>query len=109
MKWRRWIRPARPPTSWHRPRAPGTSSSICRCAASTMSSRKPPRCWSAHRLPDTRENPRPLSIDWVAAVPGVREHEPLGPHSWYGIGGHARYFLALEDDTALAELIARLT
>src|SRR5207245_3214133 len=37
------------------------------------------------------------------------EHEPRGPNSWYGISGHARYFLALEDDTALAELIARLT
>jgi UDP-N-acetylmuramate dehydrogenase len=60
-------------------------------------------------LPDTRENPRPRSIDWLAKVPGVREHEPLGPHSWYGIGGRARYFLALEDDRALAELIARLT
>ena len=46
---------------------------------------------------------------WLAAVPGVREHEPLSPHSWYGIGGRARYFLALDTDTALAELIARLT
>ncbi len=60
-------------------------------------------------MPDTRENPRTLSIDWLAAVPGVREHEPLSPHSWYGIGGRARYFLALDDDTPLAELIARLT
>jgi UDP-N-acetylmuramate dehydrogenase len=60
-------------------------------------------------LPDTRENPRPLTIDWLAEVPGVREHEPLAPHSWYGIGGRARYFVALEDDAALAELVARLT
>ncbi len=60
-------------------------------------------------MPDTRENPRPLSHDWLAAVPGVREHEPLSPHSWYGIGGRARYFLALDDDTPLAELIGRLT
>jgi UDP-N-acetylmuramate dehydrogenase len=45
----------------------------------------------------------------LGAVPGVREHEPLGPHSWYGIGGRARYFLELEDDAALPELIARLT
>jgi UDP-N-acetylmuramate dehydrogenase len=45
----------------------------------------------------------------LATVPGVREHEPLSPHSWYGIGGRARYFLALADDTALAELIARLS
>ena len=60
-------------------------------------------------MPDTRANPRPPSIEWLAAVPGVREHEPLSPHSWYGIGGRARYFLVLEEDTALAELIARLT
>jgi UDP-N-acetylmuramate dehydrogenase len=59
-------------------------------------------------LPDTRENPRPLSIDWLASVPGVREHEPLPPHSWYGIGGRARYFLELADDGPLPELIARL-
>jgi UDP-N-acetylmuramate dehydrogenase len=45
----------------------------------------------------------------LAATPGVREHEPLSPHSWYGIGGRARYFLALDDDSALAPLIARLT
>jgi UDP-N-acetylmuramate dehydrogenase len=50
-----------------------------------------------------------LPDGWLAAVPGVREHEPLSPHSWYGIGGRARYFLALDTDTALAELIARLT
>src|ERR1700737_3034327 len=75
------------------------SSSACQCAVSTMSSRKPPRCWSAHRLPDA----------WLAAVPGVREHEPLSPHSWYGIGGRARYFLALDDDAALPELIGRLS
>ena len=60
-------------------------------------------------MPDTRENPRPPSIDWLAAVPGVREHEPLSPHSWYGIGGHARHFLELEDDAALPALITRLT
>jgi UDP-N-acetylmuramate dehydrogenase len=59
-------------------------------------------------LPDTRGNPRPLSIDWLAAVPGVREHEPLEPHSWYGIGGRARYFLELADDAPLPALVARL-
>jgi len=59
-------------------------------------------------LPDTRENPRALSIGWLAAVPGVREHEPLEPHSWYGIGGRARYFLELADDAALPALVARL-
>ena len=46
---------------------------------------------------------------WLAAIPDVREHEPLSPHSWYGIGGRARYFLALDDDTALPELIGRLS
>ena len=46
---------------------------------------------------------------WLARVQGVREHEPLAPHSWYGIGGRARYFLALDDDMGLGELIARLT
>jgi len=45
---------------------------------------------------------------WLALVPGAREHEPLSPHSWYGIGGRARYFLALDDDAELAALIARL-
>jgi UDP-N-acetylmuramate dehydrogenase len=46
---------------------------------------------------------------WLAAIPDVREHEPLSPHSWYGIGGRARYFLALDDDTGLPELVARLS
>jgi UDP-N-acetylmuramate dehydrogenase len=59
-------------------------------------------------LPDTRENPRPRSIDWLASVPGVREDEPLAPYSWYGIGGRARYFVELADDTPLPELVARL-
>ncbi|HEV2014315.1 MAG TPA: UDP-N-acetylmuramate dehydrogenase [Candidatus Dormibacteraeota bacterium] len=45
---------------------------------------------------------------WLASYPGVREHEPLAPHSWYGIGGRARYFLEVADDTALPELIARV-
>src|SRR3977135_2854577 len=59
---------------------------------------RPPRCWSAHRLPDA----------WLTSVPGVREHEPLQPHSWDGIGGRARYFLELGDDTTLPELVGRL-
>jgi UDP-N-acetylenolpyruvoylglucosamine reductase len=45
---------------------------------------------------------------WLASYPGVREHEPLAPHSWYGIGGRARYFLEVADDGPLPELIARL-
>ena len=45
---------------------------------------------------------------WLASYPGVREHEPLAPHSWYGIGGRARYFLEVADDAALPELVARL-
>src|SRR2546423_12695746 len=85
-------------TSWPRPRARATSSSSCRCAASTMPWARPPRCWSAHRLPDA----------WLTLYPGVREHEPLQPYSWYGIGGRARYFLDLADDTALPELVGRL-
>jgi len=32
----------------------------------------------------------------------------LRPHSWYGIGGRARYFLELADEAALPELVARL-
>ena len=59
-------------------------------------------------MPDTRENPRPPSTDWLASVPGIREHEPLAPHSWYRIGGRARYFLEVEDDAELPELVARL-
>ena len=59
-------------------------------------------------MPDARENPRPLSFAWLASYPGVREHEPLPPHSWYGIGGRARYFIELADDAALPELIGRL-
>jgi len=45
---------------------------------------------------------------WLASYPGVREHEPLAPHSWYRIGGRARYFLELADDAALPRLLARL-
>jgi len=45
---------------------------------------------------------------WLASHPGVREHEPLPPHSWYGIGGRARYFLEVADDAALPELVGRL-
>ncbi len=45
---------------------------------------------------------------WLASYPGVREHEPLSPHSWYGIGGTARYFIELTDDAALPELVERL-
>src|SRR5438128_8181319 len=63
-----------------------------------MRSARPQRCWSAHRLPDA----------WLPSYPGVREHEPLQPHSWYGIGGRARYFLELADDAALPELVGRL-
>src|SRR5256714_15019129 len=85
-------------TSWPRPRARATSSSSCRCAASTMPWARPPRCWSAHRLLEA----------WLTSYPGVREHEPLQPYSWYGIGGRARYFLELADDAALAEPGGRL-
>lgn len=46
--------------------------------------------------------------EWLASVPGVRELEPLAPHSWYGIGGRARYFLEIGDETSLSPLVARL-
>ena len=59
-------------------------------------------------MPDTRATPRPPSIDWLASFPGIREHEPLAPQSWYGIGGRARYFLELSDPAPLPELVARL-
>jgi UDP-N-acetylmuramate dehydrogenase len=45
---------------------------------------------------------------WLASYPGVREHEPLQPHSWYGIGGRARYFLGIADDALLPDLVGRL-
>ena len=46
--------------------------------------------------------------DWLASVPGVREYEPLAPHSWYRIGGRARYFLEVSDDAELPQLVAQL-
>jgi UDP-N-acetylmuramate dehydrogenase len=49
-----------------------------------------------------------LPDSWLASYPGIREHEPLAPHSWYGIGGRARYFLELTDEKSLAPLIERL-
>ena len=45
---------------------------------------------------------------WLASYPAVREHEPLTRHSWYRIGGHARYFVELADDAGLPKLVARL-
>jgi UDP-N-acetylmuramate dehydrogenase len=45
---------------------------------------------------------------WLRSYPGVREHEPLQPHSWYGIGGRARYFTDLPDDAVLPDLVGRL-
>lgn len=46
--------------------------------------------------------------DWLASVPGVREHEPLAEYSWYRIGGRARYFLEVSRDSVLPPLVARL-
>ena len=45
---------------------------------------------------------------WLAAFPGVREHEPLEGHSWYRIGGRARYFLEVSHDSVLPELLQHL-
>ncbi len=50
-----------------------------------------------------------MSDSWLASIPGVREHESLLAHSWYRIGGTARYFLEVTDEGPVAELIARLT
>jgi UDP-N-acetylmuramate dehydrogenase len=49
-----------------------------------------------------------LPDDWLASFPAIRQHEPLAPHSWYGIGGRARYFLETGDAATLSDLIARL-
>ena len=46
--------------------------------------------------------------EWLASVPGIREHEPLAKYSWYRIGGRARYFLEVSDDAELPRLVARL-
>ncbi|HET9849033.1 MAG TPA: UDP-N-acetylmuramate dehydrogenase [Candidatus Dormibacteraeota bacterium] len=46
--------------------------------------------------------------EWLASVPGIREHEPLARYSWYRIGGRARYFLEVSDDAKLPQLVARL-
>jgi UDP-N-acetylmuramate dehydrogenase len=45
--------------------------------------------------------------DWLRSVPLVREHEPLRAHSWYGIGGTARWFLEVTDDRQLSGLARR--
>src|SRR2546423_13276301 len=73
------------------------SSSACRCAASMMSWRRPPRAWSARRLPDA----------WLASYPGVREHEQLARHSWYRIGGAPGHKHGLGDDGRGPQAISR--
>jgi UDP-N-acetylmuramate dehydrogenase len=50
-----------------------------------------------------------LAESWLATVPGVRRDEPLGRHSWYGIGGPAQFFLEVSDQGSLLELLPRLT
>jgi UDP-N-acetylmuramate dehydrogenase len=50
-----------------------------------------------------------LAESWLGSLPGIREHEPLSRHSWYGIGGPARYFLELTEDRELGSLLPRLT
>ncbi len=49
-----------------------------------------------------------MGESWLRWVEGVREHEPLRTHSWYGIGGTARYFLELADAPPLCDLLPRL-
>src|SRR5205807_8066783 len=70
-------------------------SSACRCAGSTTWSARPSRCWSGPRLDEAR----------LSKLPGIRENEPLSRHSWYGIGGPARFFPAVTDDGGLDELV----
>lgn len=49
-----------------------------------------------------------MASDWLARWPGVQPQEPLAPHTYYGIGGRADYFLPVHDDSGLAELLRRL-
>jgi len=44
----------------------------------------------------------------LSKLPGIRENEPLSRHSWYGIGGPARFFLEVTDDGVLDELVPYL-
>ena len=46
-----------------------------------------------------------MADGWLRSVPGVREHEPLSRHSWYGIGGPADFYLEVADSEQLARLL----
>jgi UDP-N-acetylmuramate dehydrogenase len=49
-----------------------------------------------------------LADSWLASVPNVRRDEPLARHSWYGIGGPARFFLEVNDHHLLPGLLERV-
>jgi UDP-N-acetylmuramate dehydrogenase len=49
-----------------------------------------------------------VASDWLARWPGVRPREPLAPHTYYGIGGPADYYLPVHDESGLPELLRRL-
>jgi UDP-N-acetylmuramate dehydrogenase len=49
-----------------------------------------------------------VASDWLARWPGVQREEPLAPHTYYGIGGLADYFLPVHDESGLPELVRRL-
>jgi UDP-N-acetylmuramate dehydrogenase len=49
-----------------------------------------------------------VASDWLARWPGVQLQEPLAPHTYYGIGGLADYFLPVRDESSLPELLRRL-
>jgi len=48
------------------------------------------------------------SASWLDRWPGVRRQEPLAPHTYYGIGGPADYFLKVDQERILPALIGRL-
>lgn len=49
-----------------------------------------------------------MADSWLRSIPGIREHEPLARHSWYGIGGTAEFFLELDHEVPLARILPRL-
>lgn len=51
---------------------------------------------------------RPATVGgeaWLGALPGVRRDERLAPHTQFGIGGPADWYLRVEDATALAPVL----
>ena len=48
-----------------------------------------------------------MDTDWLVSEPGVVRDEPLAPHTQYGIGGPADWYLTLHDPQRLSELMPR--